>query len=64
MASLGVVLELVSINESVVNLGLSNEMHEFVLCLGKGRALVVLAVISLVDEMLVTNVDLFSVHKY
>lgn len=64
MASLSVVLELVSVNVRVQDLGLSDKMHEFVLCFGKGGPLVVVAVVGLVDEMLVTNVDLFSVHKY
>ena len=69
MASLSVVLELVSVNVCVQDLGLSDKMHEFVLCFGPNRQgrtgpLVVVAVVGLVDEMLVTNVDLFSVHKY
>jgi hypothetical protein len=61
-ASLSVVLELVSVDEGILDLGLPHEMHEFVLGINQGGALEVLSVVRLVDEVLVTHVNLFTVH--
>jgi hypothetical protein len=63
VASLGIILKLISINISISNLGFSDEMHELVLCLSKRMPIDIVANISLIDKMLVAAIDLFSVHN-
>jgi hypothetical protein len=41
VSSLGIILKLLSIDESISNLGFSNEMHEFIFSIGKRSHVIV-----------------------
>ena len=61
MSSLSIPSHLLPVNKLVSNLGLSDEMHEFILSLRK-RWTVLAAIHGLVDQVLVCVVDLISLE--
>ena len=60
LASLDIVLELLSVNENVVLLGLPDEMHELVLGVVQG-VLLLIALQVIVNQILIRVIDLLAV---
>ena len=64
LASLGISLELFSVHEDVVHLGLPDEVHEFVFGLRKTLLVLVAHIIIRIDQILISEVDLVSVKSH
>ena len=64
LASLGIALQLFSVNKNVVHLSLSDEMHEFIFGLRKTLLVLVAHVSVSVDQVLISEVDLVSVKSH
>ena len=64
LTSLGIALELFSVDEDVVHLGLTDEVHEFVFGLRKTLLVLVAHIIVGIDQILISVVDLVSVESH
>ena len=64
LASLGIALELFSVDKNVVHLGLPNEMHEFIFGLSKTLLVLVAHVSVSIDQVLISEVNLVSVKSH